>query len=435
MRRSLAFRSFLLSALIVAVFIVPLALLVRSVARERALTLGRSDARAITPILSLAGDPRVSGTIRAIGAEGAPRRLSVVFPDGSVLGGDEVIERDRFADPKALARARAGKAFVVPTHRGEVVYEPVLRSNGTIAVIRVFVPDSLLGRNVLRSWLGLALIGVALIGFAVAAADRLARSVVRSVAALADTANRLGRGDVTARNEPGGPAEVREVGSALNQLAVRIDELLGTERAAAADLQHRLRTPVTALRAEAAAMTDESNRRRIEFGLEELTRTIDQIIREAAEPIRRGIGVSADLAEITRQRSAFWRVLAEDQHRPFELDVPSNVVEVAVVATDLAAVIDVLVDNVFSHTPEGTAFRVTLRDIGNIAQLDIADDGPDILDNVAKGRGSSGSGSTGLGVDIARKIVEGAGGRLLVASRSGGGTRATLTLPRTSRKV
>jgi signal transduction histidine kinase len=432
-RRSLAFRSFLISALIVAVFIVPLALLVRSVARERALTLGRSDARAITPILSLAGDPRVSGAIRAIGAEGAPRRLSVVFPDGSVLGGDEVIERDRLADPKALARARAGKAFVVSTHRGEVVYEPVLRSNGTIAVIRVFVPDSLLGRNVLRSWLGLAMIGVALIGFAVVAADRLARSVVRSVAALADTANRLGRGDVTARNEPSGPAEVREVGASLNQLAVRIDELLGTERAAAADLQHRLRTPVTALRAEAAAMTDESNRRRIEFGLEELTRTIDQIIREAAEPIRRGIGVSADLAEITRERSAFWRVLAEDQRRPFELDVPSNEVEVAVVATDLAAVIDVLVDNVFSHTPEGTAFWVTLREIGNLAQLDVDDAGPGIVNNAVKGRGSSGSGSTGLGVDIARKIVEGAGGRLLVANRSGGGTRATVTLPRTSK--
>lgn len=431
MRRSLALRSFLVTALIVAVFVVPLALLVRSLARERALTLGRSDARAVTPILSLAGDPRVSGAIRAVGTQGSPRRLTVVFPDGSVLGDDEVVERDRLADPRALARARSGAAFVASTRGGEVVYEPVLRSNGTIAVIRVFVPRSLLQRNVQRLWLGLALTGIALIGFAVIAADRLARSVVRSVAALANTSNRLGRGDVTARNEPSGPPEVREVGVALNQLAIRIDELLGTERAAAADLQHRLRTPVTALRAEAAAMSSEANRRRIDFGLEELTRTIDQIIREAAEPIRRGIGVSVDVGQTTRQRAAFWQVLAEDQRRTLSLDIATDS-RVAVVESDFTAVIDVLIDNVFSHTPEGTAFGVTVRDSAAFVHLAVTDDGPGVaLERVGTRRGVSATGSTGLGMDSARKIVEGAGGSLVIGPRDTvGGTRVTVTLPR-----
>ena len=74
MRRSLAIRSLLLSIVIVVVFVVPLALLVRSSAVERALTLGRSDARALTPILSLTGDPRVAGQIDAVARRALPVR-------------------------------------------------------------------------------------------------------------------------------------------------------------------------------------------------------------------------------------------------------------------------------------------------------------------------------------------------------------------------
>ena len=429
MRRSLAIRSLLVSAFIVAVFVVPLALLVRSSAEARALTLGRSDARALTAILSLAGDPRVAGQIDAVARRALPRVLTVVFPDGSVLGDGEVIDRDPLADAVSLARARAPETFQTRQHGGIVLYEPVLRSNGSLAVIRVLVPHGQLVSGVYRSWLLLGLVGVALVALAVLASDRIGRSVVRSVDRLADTARRLSRGDVRARVVPAGPREVKAVGVALNQLADRIDELLGTERAAIADLSHRLRTPVTALRAEVSTVADRSGLRRVELGIDELTKTIDQIIRDAAQPVRRGIGIVSDLAEIGRQRVAFWGVLAEDQHRRLTVDVAGQPLLVAVVASELAAMFDALIDNVFSHTPEGSGFTVTIRTTGEAVLLIVDDEGCGFVAGFDPVRGASGRGSTGLGLDIVRRIAAEANGSLLMLTRADGGARVQVELP------
>jgi signal transduction histidine kinase len=265
-----------------------------------------------------------------------------------------------------------------------------------------------------------------MVGLAVFVSDRIGRKLVSSVGSLADTANRLGRGDVTARNEPTGPPEVQEVGRSLNALADRIDELLGTERAAAADLQHRLRTPVTALRAEISAMRHEPSVRRLDAGLDELTRTIDEIIREAAQPTRRGIGVRSDFCEAVRNRVAFWSVLAEDQRRAMTVSISPDEAIVAVISSDVGAVVDALIDNVFSHTPEGTAFAVDVHRTSSNVVMRVQDFGPGFSgDGIV--RGSSGTGSTGLGLDIVRKIVEGAGGQ--IEKRSSSGACVEVTLP------
>ena len=430
MRRSLFFRSLFVSVVIVSVFVIPLAILIARIADERALTPGRSDALALSPILSLAGDPRVTGAIVTVGQRARPRDVSVVFPDGSVLGLGAVLDRDPIADPAALQRARSGESFVHRMRQGKVVYQPVLRSNGTIAVIRVMVPNSLLERDVRRSWFILGLIGIGLIAFAVFLNDRLGRSVVQSVDRLADTANRLGGGDVAARVEPAGPPEVRAVGTALNRLADRIDELLGTERAALADLQHQLRTPVTALRAELDTVNDRQGLQRIELGLEELTRTLDRIIRQAASPTRHGIGISTDLSEVVRMRTSFWRVLAEDEGRLFVVEVPDEPVRVSMMATDVTTIVDVLIDNVFSHTPEGVALSVRVLGSGERVALVIEDDGPGFPASFDARRGESQAGSTGLGLDIVRRLTESSGGRFATLTKSGGGARVRIELPR-----
>ena len=430
MRRSLFIRSLLVSVVLVAVFVVPLAVLIGRRAEELAITQGRSDALALSPILSLAGDPRVTGAIVTVGQRALPREVSVVFPDGSVLGLGAVLDRDPIADPASLQRARSGEAFVHRMSSGTVVYQPVLRSNASIAVIRVLVPDSLLERGVHRAWAMLGLLGLGLIGLAVFLNDRLGRSVVRSVDRLADVANRLGSGDVDARAEPAGPPEVRAVGTALNRLADRIDELLGTERAALADLQHQLRTPVTALRAELATVDDRQGLIRIELGLEELTSTLDRIIRAAATPTRHGIGISTDLAAVVRMRTSFWRVLAEDEHRPFIVEVPGEPVPVAMVATDVTTIVDVLVDNVFSHTEEGIGLSVRVLGSGQHVALVVDDEGPGFPSGFDQRRGDSPAGSTGLGLDIARRLTESSGGRFTTVIRSNGGARVRIELPR-----
>lgn len=429
MRRSLAIRSLLVSALTVIVFVVPLAVLVKILAAERALTLGRSDARALAPVLSIAGDPRVTGAIVNVAQRAAPRQVTVVFPDGSVLGAGEVVDVDPIADPVALRRAREGQSFEQPTSSGTIVYEPVLRSNATIAVIRVEVPRSQLIRGVYRNWAILGAIGAVLIGLSVFVSDRLGRSVVRDVDRLADTAFRLGRGDVSVRADPSGPKEIREVGVALNQLADRIDELLGMERAAVADLSHRLRTPVAALRLEMLALDDQESNERVEFALEELTRTVDQIIKDAAHPVQRGIGVSADLARVVADRFAFWKVLADEQHREASCVVPDDPVYVAIVSSELASVVDVMLDNVFSHTLESVGFAVEVKGANELAVLTVSDSGAGFPSGFGFVRGGSGSGSTGLGLDIARRVAESVGGSLEIRVKPSGGAIVTFTVP------
>jgi len=427
MRKSLALRALIVSTLIVLVFSIPLALLIRGQARTRALTFGRSDARSLAPILSLTGDPRVTGAVVSVAERARPREVSVVFPDGSVLGANQVIDKDPLADPASLKRARQGQAFEQRVAGGTVVYEPVLRTNASTAVVRVLVPNSQLQGGVWRAWLILALLGASLIGAAVVVSDRIGRTVVRSVGSLEGAAQGLERGDLSVRVEPSGPTEVRAVGAALNRMAERIEELIKLERATVADLSHRLRTPVTALRAEVAGVDDGDVKRRLDRALEELTRAIDQIIRDAQRPVRAGFGIVSDLGAVARQRAAFWAVLAEEQHRVFTVDVQQGPHPVAVVESDLAAVVDVLIDNVFSHTAEGVEFRLRVRTLGDEVELVVDDQGVGLPDGPS---GPTGVGSTGLGLDIVRRTVESAGGTVALHDRAERGARVRATFAR-----
>ena len=90
-------------------------------------------------------------------------------------------------------------------------------------------------------------------------------TVVRPVADLArDRRAARRRATSTARVEPAGPPEIVEVGDTLNRLAERIVELLAAERELVADLSHRLRTPITALRLDAERLADPDERQRVD---------------------------------------------------------------------------------------------------------------------------------------------------------------------------
>ena len=128
------------------------------------------------------------------------------------------------------------------------------------------------------------------------------------------------------------------------------------------------------------------------------------------------------LGEIVAARGAFWAVLAEEEHRRFDTVIRGDPIIVTIGAEELAACVDTLLGNVFAHTPEGTAFRVTVDDHA----LAIEDDGPGLADGPIAVRGRSGGGSTGLGLDIARTTAEHLGGRLHLGSGTLGGARVEI---------
>jgi signal transduction histidine kinase len=100
---------------------------------------------------------------------------------------------------------------------------------------------------------------------------------------------------------------------------------------------------------------------------------------------------------------------------------------VGIRAPDLRACVDALLGNVFTHTPAGTPFAVTLAHHNGGARLQIMDRGPGIDDVDVARRGVSGAGSTGLGLDIARRTAHASGGSFHIDS-SARGVRVMLDL-------
>jgi signal transduction histidine kinase len=258
-------------------------------------------------------------------------------------------------------------------------------------------------------------------------ADRLARSLTRPITAAANASYRLAQGALGARAPDEGPPEVRQVSAGLNLLAGRITDLLAQERAMVADLSHRLRTPLTALRIDVESLPE--SRDRLISDIDAIERTVDDVIREAGRTVREGMAVSCDAAALIADRIHFWSALAEDQGRKVTTELPTEPVPVKLSAEDLVACIDALIGNVFAHTPEGVRFSVRLRHLAQGgAVLTVADAGPGLPGPDAIGRGVSGTGSTGLGLDIVTRTAARAGGSVQTGRSAAGGAEITVEL-------
>src|SRR5262249_35234430 len=164
-------------------------------------------------------------------------------------------------------------------------------------------------------------------------------TLVRPIRELAAVSHRLAGGDLSARAAPAGTREIRGVAKALNHLAGRIQELLDQERESVADLSHRMRTPLTALRLDAEGLRDPDEAARIVTHVAALDRAVTGLIENARQPAELVPTVS-DAARVVAARVAFWAVLAEDQQRPMDLTIADGPLLVAVSPADLADCID-----------------------------------------------------------------------------------------------
>lgn len=420
MRRQVALLVAATTSLVLVAFLVPLGLLLNTLAVDRATSQGVQEAQGLAAVVATL-EPAQLDSVVQLTDQRSDLDVSVVLPDGRVLGA-------RLSGPgRLLGLASSGQSFTADVAGGREVYVPVDFSRGR-AVVRAFVPARLMHRGVAPAVGLLVVLGLGLLLVSILVADRLARVTVRPVTALRRAANDLAEGDLSARVEPAGPAEVRDVGIAVNRLGQRIGELLAAERESVADVSHRLRTPLTALRLDAGSLRDAEEVGRITAGVEALERTVDDVIRSARRPVREGARAQCDAVAVVRDRAAFWQVLAEDQDREMRVDLSPGPLPVRLVAEDLAAAVDALLGNVFAHTPEGAAVDVAVAAMYGDAVVQVADRGPG-LPSAASQRGRSGVGSTGLGLDIAQRTAEAAGGRLVLEDRPAGGARVVLVLP------
>ena len=432
MRRSLLVTAAAAISMVLLAMLVPMAILVRSYALEDRLARAALEVQAVETVVS-GGDDKgaVSAYVDRINGDGdgQPTRTTVLYPDGIGVGPDPG-EDSRVLDSRNTGRARVddvagGSQILVPVSRGGNSALP-----SQTPVIRVIVAEPGLTSVVGLAWGLLALLGLALLVGSLVVVDRLGRSFVQPIRQLAEHTQALGR---TASPEPvaavTGPPEVQELAGAIDRLVDRIQLLLARERESVSDLSHRLRTPVTALRLRVEAVSDPDLRDRLGGDLDALQATVDEIVREARRSEREGLDPQTDAVTVLAARVRHWEPLAEDQGRPFALQLAEDGPLLRISRADLEALVDVLLDNVFTHTAEGDAVRISLSATAEQVVLLVEDAGPGLPGGFdPTGRGESGAGSTGLGLSIVARTAAESGGTVVCDASDMGGARVAVTL-------
>jgi signal transduction histidine kinase len=434
-RRSLIATVAAAVAMVLVAMLVPMALLLRGYALEDRISRAALEVQATETVVSGAGgEPGPVATYLDKINRGTGIDTTVLFPgqDPSTDIGPDPGEDYRVIDARNTGRARlddvdGGAEFLVPVSLGGSSAGPE-----ATPVIRVVVHEpGWTESGVLRSWLVLLALGLLLLAGALVLADRLGRSFVQPIRALAAYAQQLGDRRRPDPVTPSGPAEVRELSGALNRLVGRVEVLLERERAGVADISHRLRTPITTLRLRVESLPAGEDRDRLGTDLDQLEEMVDHVVREARRSEREGLAPATDGVAVLGERVRFWEPLAQDQERAFRLTVTAaGPVRVRASAEDLAALVDVLLDNVFTHSPDGSPVAVALaaRSGGGLV-LTVEDGGrgfPADLDVVE--RGTSGAGSTGLGLSIVDRTATESGGGLSIGTSSYGGARVVVEL-------
>jgi two-component system, OmpR family, sensor kinase len=283
------------------------------------------------------------------------------------------------------------------------------------------------------------LVTAAVLGAMTALSLWIIRIGLRPLREIEATATAITAGDLSHRVDVDDEhTEVGRVGHAINEMLGRIEASDQRLRRFVADASHELRTPLAAVRAYAELFSRGARSRP-----EDLARSMAGITREAErmsllvedllllarldegrplarEPLRLD-SVVADAVETAR---------TVDPGRPLELE--SEPVPVLGDRDRLRQIVDNLLANVRSHTPAGTAARVTVRKEGGRAVIEVRDSGPG-LDEVEARRvferfyradesRARASGGVGLGLSIVAAVARAHGGTVAARSDEGGAT-------------
>nr|BFD91469.1 HAMP domain-containing sensor histidine kinase [Kitasatospora sp. Xyl93] len=442
------------TTMVALAFLIPLGMMVQQTARDRAFTAAERQAAALGPALAITTDEDAVNRALASTDAGGQGRMAVHLPaagqpagaGAAGVGGGEagaagpgvgeavrgggggepggpVLGEGRATTADVATAGGQGRSFTVKVPGGYALLQPVAVDTGRTAVVEVFVAESDLTGGVATAWQVLSAVALGLVAVSVLVADRMGGRIVASARSLAGAARSLGAGNLSVRvpvegkQVEGSPEELREAGQAFNTMADRVVQLLAAERELAADLSHRLRTPLTVLRLNAASLGEGDAADATRHAVAQLEREVDQIIRSArrAPEDAPAVAVGCDAAEVIRERVGFWSALAEDEGRRWQLAGAERSAPVPVQRGDLAAAVDALLGNVFRHTAVGTAFSVDVLATDSSVIVLVGDAGPGYSDPAAalrRGEGHGGEGSTGLGLDIVRKLAESTGGDL-----------------------
>lgn len=430
MRRRLITAIVAVAAATLALFALPLAIVLRDGYRDQELLRLQRDTVAAAGQIDLgssAKDPveLPTGPDRFAVYDAAGRRVAGAASAGPMRADGLVADATRLKRP--TTRVRSGSLIAAV---------PLLTGERVTGAIRAQRSDGVVARRAHRAWRALAAAAAAVLLLALLAAILLGRRLARPLERVADAATRLGDGDFSARAPRAAIREVDAVAEALELTSARLADLVTRERAFSADASHQLRTPLAALRLELEALQLTTEHPvELERALAEVDRlqqTIQTLLAVARDhPHRDATCELVALLTLSEQR---WHGRFADAARRLTLRTPTSPVTVQAGDRVVGEIIDVLLDNAARHGQGKVEIAVHTID-DNWAEITVSDEGPGFAlgEQATFQRRSTDTDGHGIGLALARSLAHAEGGRLAITDR-GPAPRITLTLRTSTRR-
>lgn len=318
---------------------------------------------------------------------------------------------------------------------------PVVHRGRTIGAVRITQSVAAVDSAINHAILGLVLIGAVVLVMGLIAGVLLAAQIARPIRRLEHVARDVAQGDLESAAPVEGSSEQRSLARSFNEMTSRIGRLLEGQREFVANASHQLRTPLTGIRLQLeelreGAPDDDPRAASLDAGMREVDR-LAQIVDELLILSRAGEhelpAEEVDLGRLAARAVERWRKTASEHGVHVRLETPGDRTPVLAAGADLDRAVDALLENAINYSPAGG--EVLVR-VDGAARLEVLDHGPGLAPGEEEAvferfaRGSAGrerAAGTGLGLSIARELAGQWGAVVELASRAGGGARASLT--------
>jgi signal transduction histidine kinase len=367
--------------------------------------------------------------------EGSPRPLGFVLADPQ---GRVVLARDRSLVGRTLSRQELASGATIELLDG---------TQWTLVPLTP-PPNPLHDRFMRAVGSALWIAGIAVAGVALILASLLLRHFTGPLRRLGSAAQKIAHGDLAARVAEGGEDELGNLARSFNAMAVSLEEGERSKRQMIADVAHELRTPITVLRTAVEGFEDGvlaptvENLSALKDKIHLTARLIDDLQQLALADMGR-LSLREEpfsLPPLVSDIAALIGPELEDSGVRLSLAVPADLPAVHGDRQRIQQVLLNLLANAIRHTPVGGEILVAARPDGDSQiRVSVCDTGPGLspedvahlFDRFYRGERARAAGpGAGLGLAVAKAIVDAHGGRMWAENRPTGGACFRCTLPR-----